>query len=191
MTGRVVDASFLLAEIVGKVKSMTKKNETILEATREWVGTFNAFPLNMITKLFNIDVYDWREITPVSEGCRAWSDENQKIGYVTEIKESEDGEKIAVIELDNGEKVEELKADLSREDDDYFPMWGTMWQFSDSCDDRWLENHLDEMANCGFRIYESDEFGYFFGIDGAGYDFYEAHWIPLYSKRGLLWHTVV
>ena len=22
-------------------------------------------------------------------------------------------------------------------------------------------------------------------IDGAGYDFYEAHWIPLYNKRGL------
>ena len=70
-------------------------------------------------------------------------------------------------------------------------MWGTMWQFSDSCDNWWLENHLNEMADCGFRIYESDEFGYFFGIDGAGYDFYEAHWIPLYNKRGLQWHTTV
>lgn len=26
------------------------------------------------------------------------------------------------------------------------------------------------------------------GIDGAGYDFYEAHWIPLYEARGLHWH---
>ena len=44
------------------------------------------------------------------------------------------------------------------------------------------------MSNCGFRIYESEEFGYFFGIDGAGYDFYESHWEPLYKARGLHWH---
>ena len=44
------------------------------------------------------------------------------------------------------------------------------------------------MADCGFRIYESEEFGYFFGIDGAGYSFYEEHWIPLYKQRGLQWH---
>ena len=37
-------------------------------------------------------------------------------------------------------------------------------------------------------MYESGEFGYFFGIDGAGYDFYECHWIPLYKARGLQWH---
>lgn len=170
---------------------MTKQITTVLEASREWVGTFNAFPLEMITKLFNLEVDDWREITPISVNCRVCSTENWKMGTVIEIKENVDGEKVAVIELDNGEKVEELKEDLCREDDDYFPMWGTMWQFSDSCDDWWLENHLNEMAACGFRIYESDEFGYFFGIDGAGYDFYEAHWIPLYDKRGLQWHTTV
>ena len=44
------------------------------------------------------------------------------------------------------------------------------------------------MANCGFRIYESEDYGYIFGIDGAGYDFYEAHWIPLYKAIGLKWH---
>lgn len=26
------------------------------------------------------------------------------------------------------------------------------------------------------------------GIDGAGYNFYEAHWLPLYNARGLQWH---
>ena len=107
---------------------MTREITTILEASREWVGTFNAFPLEMITKLFNIDVDGWREITPISKGCRVWSNKNQEMGYIKEIKENEDREEIAVIELDNGEKVEELKEDLSREEDDYFPMWGTMWQ---------------------------------------------------------------
>lgn len=70
------------------------------------------------------------------------------------------------------------------------PMWGTMWSFGDSCDDWWLENGdgIKVMSECGFRIYEHVEWGYFFGIDGAGYDFYSEHWIPLYKKRGLEWH---
>ena len=65
-----------------------------------------------------------------------------------------------------------------------------MWSFGDSCDDWWLEEKdgIKIMSECGFRIYESYEFGYFFGIDGAGYDFYESHWIPLYKARGLQWH---
>ena len=67
-------------------------------------------------------------------------------------------------------------------------MWGTMWSFDDNCDASWLENNLQAMANCGFRIYESEDYGYIFGIDGAGYSFYDAHWIPLYKARGLKWH---
>ena len=69
-------------------------------------------------------------------------------------------------------------------------MWGTMWSFGDSCDDWWLEedNGIELMSQCGFRIYENEEFGYFFGIDGAGYDFYAEHWIQLYKARGLEWH---
>lgn len=47
---------------------------------------------------------------------------------------------------------------------------------------------IKKMSECGFRIYEHDEWGYFFGIDGCGYSFYDEHWIPLYKKRGLQWH---
>lgn len=71
---------------------------------------------------------------------------------------------------------------------DTFPMWGTMWSFGDIVDEWWLENNLEVMKECGFRIYESEDYGYVFGIDGAGYDFYEIHWIPLYNARGLRWH---
>lgn len=70
------------------------------------------------------------------------------------------------------------------------PMWGTMWSFGDMLDDEWLETHggIEKMSECGFRIYHSEKHGYFFGIDGAGYNFYGAHWIPLYKARGLRWH---
>lgn len=83
--------------------------------------------------------------------------------------------------------------DEDEEFDDVFPMWGTMWTFGEPIDEEWLDgeylgSHLKEMAQCGFRIYESEDFGHVFGIDGAGYDFYEEHWIPLYDARGLKWH---
>lgn len=73
---------------------------------------------------------------------------------------------------------------------DFLPIWGVMWSFGDSCDDYWLEeeNGIEIMSKLGFRIYHHEEFGYFFGIDGAGYDFYSEHWIPLYKARGLHWH---
>ncbi len=81
-------------------------------------------------------------------------------------------------------------ADNEVENNDQLPMWGTMWTFGESLDNDWLEEKdgIKQMSKCGFRIFKSEEFGYFFGIDGAGYDFYEAHWIPLYNERGLKWH---
>lgn len=53
------------------------------------------------------------------------------------------------------------------------PMWGTMWSFHDSLDVYWLEelNGLRTMIDLGFRVYKSDNYDYFFGIDGAGFDF--------------------
>ena len=80
--------------------------------------------------------------------------------------------------------------DFEVERDTYFPMWGTMWSFSEAADEYWLTemDGIKLMSDCGFRVYESDSFGYFFGIDGAGYDFYDEHWIPLYKARGLKWH---
>lgn len=79
------------------------------------------------------------------------------------------------------------------QDEAYFPSWGTMFQFSDSADDYWLEelDGIKILSECGFRVFYSERWGYFFGLDGGGYNFYEAHWIPLYKARGLKWHKEV
>lgn len=86
--------------------------------------------------------------------------------------------------------VREITPGRRDEDARYLPMWSTMWSFGDSADDSWLEKRggLELMAECGFRIYEQEDFGYLFGIDGAGYSFMDKHWIPLYKARGLRWH---
>ena len=141
---------------------------------------------------------EFEEITPPSKYDRVyfWNAETEN-GEPAEVDDG-DGEIVGkdgdryIIEPDNDEgegRVYSADVDVLR--DGFFPMWGTMWQFGDSCDDWWLEENLQTMADCGFRIYQhvgEDGWGYFFGIDGAGYDFYEAHWIPLYKARGLQWH---
>jgi len=65
-----------------------------------------------------------------------------------------------------------------------------MWSFCNLIDNDWLEDekNLKKMADCGFRIYEQEDYGYIFGIDGMGYSFYDEHWKPLYEARGLRWH---
>ena len=94
--------------------------------------------------------------------------------------------------IEYGDDIDEITPmnDDDVDHDNYLPIWGTMWSFDDYIDTEWLEDkrNLKAMADCGFRIYIQEDLGYIFGIDGAGYDFYEAHWIPLYEARGLMWH---
>ena len=94
------------------------------------------------------------------------------------------------MDLDGGPSILVEPDNLEVVDEDTLPMWGTMWSFGDSCDNYWLEyaDGIRVMSDCGFRIYRHEEWGHFFGIDGAGYDFYSEHWIPLYKRRGLQWH---
>ena len=71
---------------------------------------------------------------------------------------------------------------------DVLPMWGWMWSLGNICDEEWLEDNIETMSKLGFRIYHHEEFGWWFGIDGAGYSFMDEHFIPLYKARGLHWH---
>lgn len=174
------------------------------DATREWVREFNAFPESMI-EIIASHTEDFTEVTCPRVGDKVYSYDTGKGGEIVTIQHHISGcpeEKIPDeykddykdwydIELDNGDILYRQTIDDFEVDRyEFFPMWGTMWQFNNSCDDYWLEelNGLQAMSECGFRIYYSEEFGYFFGIDGCGYDFYEAHWIPLYEARGLKWH---
>ena len=130
------------------------------EAVRDWVRGFNAVPTRMITKLWESEPEDWQEVTCAEVTC-------------AEAASAEESTCAEVPEAENA-----------------LPMWGTMWSFEDKADDYWLEEKggLKMMSQCGFRIYRSEEFGYFFGLDGAGYNFYDAHWTPLYEARGMRWH---
>lgn len=160
---------------------------TIREATSEWVSRFDAVQTGTLRKLYGYDPDEWQEITVPSIGDRVYVyGEDEPYGEIENCLTDAD---IYLINLDNGITIEIGRDDFELENDSVFPMWGTMWSFSDSADDWWMEHGgVEALSACGFRVYESEEFGFFFGIDGCGYDFKEVHFIPLYKARGLRWH---
>lgn len=169
------------------------KFNTIQETCQLWVERdMIQVPMSVVEKLQMQSNYtDITEITPPSRGDRIsiWSGDYD--GEHGEIVRHVDGDEYTV-QLDSDEypdPVTVFSDEFDVERDDVLPMWGTMWALKDCCDIRWLEGNLHAVANCGFRIYESEDYGYLIGIDGAGYDFYESHWLPLYKARGLHWHT--
>lgn len=173
---------------------MVIEYNTINEAAHLWVSEFNAIERGIIEKLMQMDPDDWSEVTKPSYGDRVYVynlpddiDTSEDVGEIQGYDEESD---LYCVKLNDGKLVSVEDGDFEVEKDDILPMWGTMWSFGDSADDWWLEEDcgIRAMSECGFRIFESEEFGYFFGIDGAGYDFYEAHWEPLYKARGLHWH---
>jgi hypothetical protein len=133
--------------------------------------------------------------------CDTCTEEFDKEVY-DKAQVNEDGQKLCpnCLEEDDGDtefctaylEVEHHVIEVEEESEyrDYgLPMWGTLWTFGSTWDETWAKDNLELMFDCGFRIYESDELGIFFGIDGAGYDFMSNHWIPLYKARGLKWHS--
>ena len=177
------------------------KTLSITDATREWVREFNAVSTAMISELMRYDPQKWHNVTKPTAGDEVYingSCEALEGGSVLHFTKEHRGtitkvlsdEKLCVELEECGVKVSQNNV-LLLDSGLITPMWGTMWSFYDPLDDDWLikDVNLQAMSNCGFRIFEHKEYGFFFGIDGAGYDFYEAHWVPLYKARGLCWHT--
>lgn len=169
--------------------------ETKKEACNVWVNMMDGIPTEILQELKKHNCDEIRDITPPSLNDRVYvynaylpGDCDENYGTIANYAAG-----VFLINLDDGNTIEvdEEAFDVER---DYMggelPAWGTMWSFGSAWFDNWLdtEEHRRMMANCGFSIFESDRFGYFFGIDGAGYDFYEAHWLPLYDAVGMGWH---
>lgn len=165
---------------------------TILEATRKWVNEFNFLHYSLLERAYpHMDGLE--ELTPIP--MKYICDECGTEFNEDEYTEHGGGGDITTCTLCY-ENNENTTATIEPIEDEYskigygLPMWGTLFNPKESLDEDWIRENLDVVAECGFRIYESDEIGILLGVDGAGYDFYEEHWVPLYKARGLKWHTI-
>lgn len=93
-------------------------------------------------------------------------------------------------EFESQEEFDKAYAEYEKEEDAYacyregvedaseFPMWGTMWVAE--------EGTVNELLECGFSLYspldgplaEAYDGCVIFGVNGAGYGFFGAHWLP-------------
>lgn len=174
--------------------------ETIREACQAWVNGFDAVPCSVLEKLMEYDG-SVQEITPPSISDRVEIIYDEYAGEHGDIIEVnvDNTEGYYKIKLDSGTEILKYKDDFEViEKEGWLPIWSTLWSFNEKIDEDWArgtycESHLQEMADLGFRLYDTEDFGLVFGIDGAGYDFYgteeyPCHWINLYKARGLHWH---
>jgi len=167
---------------------MIKQDMTIREAVQEWVNGFNAIPQSLLKRAFEDNIDDLVELTPPVEGDYVWSNEYQGVYEVAWVDMT--NEKIALFSEDGEWLITDLD-DVYVQYDSWLPAWGYLWMFDNLLDKEWAKENLELVAKCGFRIFEDQETGdIYIGIDGAGYDFYESHWIPLYKARGLMWHEI-
>lgn len=186
------------------------KYNTIKEATEAWVTEMNAIPYALLQKAYpNMEEDGLEELTPfpMKWQCDTCNEEfsEEEVDELSTKNQNSYGDIICptCIVKEADEMNEGLEEDIFTIDDcsayiqqvedfdnhEYgLPMWGWLWNPNESIDECWIKENLQIVADCGFRVYESDEVGILLGIDGAGYDFYEAHWIPLYKVRGLQWH---
>lgn len=167
-------------------------------------GELTAVYIN--NERFNIMEYDFSKgVFVLDEGKEIAFNEIKKVSYQEDGSEIELDANVLNIERhdsdledesDNIEAKLELPIiavnyyDVDLEHDGWLPMWSTLWTFKNSSDERWVRENLEIVAECGFRIFEDQkESKIYIGIDGAGYNFYDTHWIPLYKRRGLMWHN--
>ncbi len=173
---------------------MRREGITVREAAEGWVREMFAIPRGMIRELMMAEPDKWREVTKPTAGNRVHvyevPQEVNTLEHSGEIRSYDEESGLYCIELDDGKLVSAEAEDFEVVRDSLLPMCGTMWAFVDVADNLWLETEggILAMSECGFRIYESEQFGLIFGIDVTRYDFYEAHWIPLYRARGLRRH---
>lgn len=169
-----------------------QKTNALMDSVERWIGSFDSIPTDMVQISLKNSRAPWREITYPAPGDSVYvydmertTDENYG-----EIMGFNPANNTYHVRMDDGREVDVDEGDLKVQRDGEFPAWGYMFQFGSVMDKEWLKSseNVRKMSECGFRIYYSDRWGYFFGIDGGGYDFYEKHWIPLYEARGLKWH---
>lgn len=159
----------------------------IMDKVHKWTeANFIPVPQSVVEKLRQVNRDDIYDITLPIIGNRVniCGSKNDYDGEIIEISADRETYKV---KLDSIDEVVELEdGDFTVERYSYLPMWDPMWSFTyDYNSDNENSNNSKKLkifSDCGFRIYTSEDYGYLYGIDGAGYNFYEQHWYPLYMK---------
>lgn len=163
-------------------------------ATKEWLNQFDHVPASVIEKMAQADeymsCYDSDSLRLIASPriecnwCCATYEGQRTLNALRELEQEGQGEPCPFCETNRGDHWT-MGYPIHA-----FPCgWGTLFAPRERLDREWILKHAQEVAQLGLFVFESEDYGCLLGIDGAGYNFYEAFWIPLYELRGLQWHA--
>lgn len=156
------------------------------EAIKAFANDFNFIEKELIKYVCNNTTANFIELTPrLYIGNEVTYIDNvtgiEEVGCISEIDNTNN--RIVV----NGKIIDIY--DIYTMYNGFFPIYGTFFNPKELEIGNWIENNLEKVAKCGFRIYKYEETGsIYLGIDGCGYDFYKEHWEPLYDAIGIKCH---
>jgi hypothetical protein len=165
---------------------------TLRQAAESWIAGFDQVPASVIEKMAIADeamtYYD-------SDSLRLAASPRTACIYCGGTYEGEQTLR-QLQELDRSGQGTPCPCDGNSGDqwETGFPVhafpcaWGTLFAPRERLDREWVLERAEQVAALGFFVFESEDYGCLLGIDGAGYDFFDAYWIPLYELRDLQWH---
>ncbi len=157
-------------------------------AAGRWVASFDWLPASLIGKLTSHDeavsYYDSQTFRLVASpwsacmGCgRAYE------GNLTLEELRGQADTVRAVPCEHCDDSSEGVWERGRPIHGFPCAWSTLYAPRSGEDHRWIESHLPEIAALGFYVFDSEDIGYLLGIDGAGYDFFETLWNPLWELR--------
>ena len=156
------------------------------EAVRSFVKDFSFIERELIVCVCDSNIDNFVELTP----CIYVGNE---VNYIDNVTGDEEVGYISEVDEINNKVVIDKKVidtdDVYAIYDGFLPTYGTFFNPKESSVENWIEDNLEKVAKCGFRIYRYEETGsIYLGVDGCGYDFHKTHWEPLYDAIGIKWH---
>lgn len=166
---------------------------SIQDAARRWIDTFDHVPASVLEKMAEADPdmyhYDSDSLRLVGgprivcDGCERDYEGPSTLSELRDRAKQGRGVPCPWCDLNPGDQW--IRGYPSHA----FPVaWSTLFAPRESLDCEWVLEHAEEVAKLNLYVFQSEDYGCLLGIDGAGYDFHEAFWIPLYRLRGLKWH---
>jgi hypothetical protein len=167
-----------------KIELKTNKDRAYYILHKE----FNEINLNIVEKEYDGALYE-KIINPSDELITKEFLKYHTEAYQEALKdyEAENGE-MANLEDENFLNFVYSLDYYSNQIDDYFaemgnsPMWCTMWEARNNFINDGILKNIDELYKLGVGVIDAgDNLGVILFIAGAGYDFIDAHFIPVFK----------
>ena len=136
---------------------------------------FNQIQLDVVEKYYDYMLFEYIPAPSFKILCDEWLDNSSELYFKRKTP--------AVYELLEQEHESEIFENF--QESEHYPVWNTLFEAKDRFLSEKLDEMVDELYEIGIGVISpKNSLNTMLFITGAGYDFYQAHWIPMYQLLG-------